>query len=115
MNRWEIGTLEMDIVLYPEGDRWIAQCLQYDITARGASRSEAAKRFNAKLGAELVMSFEIGDETPLAGVERAPQKFWDMFAEAQQIEKDEGPMPLPDIPNAPRLVPHMRVADNVVA
>jgi hypothetical protein len=119
MNRWDGAIIEMNIVLYPEGDYWIAQGLQFDITARGNTRQEAASRFKAKVGAEILISFEIGDQTPLSGVERAPQKFWDMFEEAQKsADADEAPMPLlglPEILNAPRLVPHMRVSEIVPA
>ena len=74
-----MSTLKMDVVLYPEDGIWIAQCLQFDITARGKTPPEAAKRFDAKVGAELIMSLDVGDKSPLAGVGPAPQKFWQMW------------------------------------
>jgi hypothetical protein len=73
----------VSVVLYQEDGIWIAQGLQYDITARGADPVEASEHFNQKFGAELIMSMEIGDEPPLVGVPRAPQEFWDMYEAAK--------------------------------
>jgi hypothetical protein len=61
------NALEMDVVLYQEDESWIAQGLQFDATARGDSPTQASDRFDAKLGAELIMSLELEDEAPLSG------------------------------------------------
>lgn len=112
MNRiMESGAVEMNVVLYPEDGGWIAQGLEFDITARGGTPNEAAKRFDAKVGAELVMSAELGDVHPLAGVAPAPQKFWQMFSGADmRVQKDETPMRLADTANTPRVRPNIRIA-----
>jgi hypothetical protein len=73
----------VSVVLYQEDGVWIAQGLQYDITARGADPVEASEHFNQKFGAELIMSMEIGDDRLLAGIPRAPQEFWDMYESAK--------------------------------
>jgi hypothetical protein len=72
----------VSVVLYQEDGVWIAQGLQYDITARGSDPVEASERFNQKIGAEFIMSMEIG-EKPLSGVPKAPQEFWDMYEAAK--------------------------------
>src|SRR5262249_59373480 len=72
----------VSVVLYPEEGFWIAQGVQFDITARGRNPTEASERFNDKFGAELVISTEIGEE-PLAGVGPAPKEFWDMYDRAK--------------------------------
>jgi hypothetical protein len=69
----------ISVVLYPHEGFWIAQGLEHDIVARGNTAEEASKNFNQKFGAELVMSMEIGDQSPLAGVPRAPKEFWDKY------------------------------------
>ena len=93
----EAATIEIDVVLYPEDSGWIAQGLQFDITARGSNPNEASERFDAKVGAELVMSFEIGDENPLSGICPAPQQFWKMFEASQlRAERDETPIRITD-------------------
>lgn len=110
-------TIEIGVILYPEGGFWIAQGLEFDITARGDTPTDASERFNAKVGAELVISLEVGDASPLAGVGRAPQKFWDMYDKAkmrlERIEDNE-PIALPVTDteaSTPLLKPHLRILD----
>jgi hypothetical protein len=73
----------VSVVLYPEDGFWIAQGVQFDITARGSTPTEASERFNDKFGAELVMSIELGDNEPLAHIGSAPKEFWDMYENAK--------------------------------
>jgi hypothetical protein len=91
----------VSVVLYQEDGVWIAQGLEYDITARGSDPVEASERFNQKIGAEFIMSMEIG-EKPLSGVPKAPQEFWDMYkaailrgftVETAPIKMSKGPTP----------------------
>ena len=90
MTSMDNGTLEMDVVLYQEDESWIAQGLQFDVTARGDSPTQASDRFDAKLGAELIMSLELEDEAPLSGIGQAPEKFWHMFKVAtMKVEKEQ--------------------------
>jgi hypothetical protein len=72
----------VSVVLYPEDGFWVAQGVQFDITARGRTPIEASERFNNKFGAELVISIELG-EAPLAGVGPAPLEFWAMYENAK--------------------------------
>jgi hypothetical protein len=86
----------VSVVLYPEEDFWIAQGVQFDITARGRTPLEASERFNDKFGAELVMSIEVGEE-PLASVGAAPKEFWDMHERAKmRAAVDDTPIRLSD-------------------
>jgi hypothetical protein len=72
----------VSVILYPEDGLWIAQGIEFDITARGWTPIEASERFNDKFAVESVMSFELGDSEPLAGVGAAPQEFWTMYKNA---------------------------------
>jgi hypothetical protein len=86
----------VSVVLYPEEGFWIAQGVQFDVTARGRTPLEASERFNDKFGAELVMSIELGEE-PLAGVGSAPKEFWDMYESAKmRAVVDDTPIRLSD-------------------
>jgi hypothetical protein len=86
----------VSVVLYPEDGFWIAQGVQFDITARGSTPIEASERFNDKFGAELVMSIELG-EPPLAGVGAAPPEFWEMYENAKMhAAMDDTPIRLSD-------------------
>lgn len=110
------GSLEMDVVLYQEDGQWIAQGLQYDIMARGHSPTQAADRFDAKVGAELIMSEEIGDESPLAGVGAAPQRFWKMFKDARMtVEKDRNFIRIADQANTAKVHSRMKIGENIAA
>src|SRR5262249_45399387 len=83
-------------IIFSEGEIWVAQGVQFDITARGRTPTEASERFNDKFGAELVMSLEIG-EKPLAGVGSAPKEFWDMYENAKmRAAIDDAPIRLSD-------------------
>jgi hypothetical protein len=105
-------TVEITVVLYPEGSMWIAQGLEFDITARGVSPSDASERFNAKVGAELVISLETGDQVPLSGIEPAPQKFWEMYKKARMsVVTEEMPLRITDGGSASRVKPHIRIFD----
>ena len=110
------GTLEISGVLYEDAGRWIAQGIEYDITASGASRDEASKRFLMKVGAELVMSLELGDKFPLAGVAQAPAKFWRMFDDATEwFDVDRPPFRVLNEGPVPRVFPYMKVSELRVA
>jgi len=103
--------IEISVVLYQEEDRWIAQGLEFDITARGSSPVEASQRFFLKVGAELIMSLELGDETPLSTLGTAPQKFWEMFQNApMRVDTDEKPIRLTNS-NVARVRPQMKISD----
>ena len=77
-------TVEISVIIYPEEDFWIAQGIEFDIMARGATPVEASERFNAKVGVEMVMSLELNDTMPLSGVGRAPAKFLEMYTRAKK-------------------------------
>ena len=84
----------VSVIIYPEDVFWIAQGVQYDITARGRTPTEASERFNDKFGAELVMSIELGDENPLSGVGPAPQEFVKMYENATNQQVADVPIRL---------------------
>jgi hypothetical protein len=79
----------VSVYLYESGGTWIAQGLEYDIVASGPTSDEASKNFNQKFGAELAISMEMGDPSPLSGVPRAPQEFWDRYRAIKKTAIDE--------------------------
>jgi hypothetical protein len=105
----------VSVVLYPEDGFWIAQGVQFDITARGSTPTEASERFNDKFGAELVMSIEVGDNEPLAGVGPAPREFWQMYEHAKmRAAIDDAPIRLSD-GATPHVHQEIRIADKRIA
>lgn len=69
----------VSVFLYATDGMWIAQGLEYDIVAHGLTSDEASKNFNKKFGAELAISMELGDPSPLSGIPKAPQEFWNRY------------------------------------
>lgn len=105
----------VSVVLYPEDGYWIAQGIQFDITARGQTPVEASERFNDKFGAELVMSLEVGDKEPLDSVGAAPPEFWEMYERAKmRAAMDDASIRLSD-GATPHVHQEIRIADRRAA
>ena len=73
--RPEIGTIQIDVVIYPEDSCWIAQGLQLDIAAKGRTPIEAADNFTKAVGAELIMSLELGTQLLLQELDQHQRNF----------------------------------------
>lgn len=73
-------------VLYEEGDWWIGQCLQYDITAQANSLPELQYELERVLFAHLCAGMA-ENRTPFEGLPPAPQKFWRMWQAGSAIER----------------------------
>ena len=108
---------EVDVVLYPEGDHWVAQGLQYDITAQAKEQADLPGKFMLAFASEVVVAMELGEE-PLVSIPQAPQKFFQMFERATATLQIDEP-PALRMENsafiAPRVHPRMKVARSQVA
>ena len=105
----------VSVVLYPEDGVWIAQGVEFDVTARGSSPIEASKRFHDKFAAEFIMSRELADAEPLAGVGPAPEEFRTMCENAEmRVSMDEAPR-LVDTGPSPHVNPDIRITDRRLA
>jgi predicted RNA-binding protein (virulence factor B family) len=108
--------LEISVILYEDDGVWIAQGIEFDVVARGSNPADAAKRFDAKMGAELVMSLELGDKRPLAGVGPAPKKFWRMFMNTREnMSHERTPLRILDDGFIPSYRPRMRIGELAMA
>ncbi len=73
--------IEVRAVLYQEGDCWIAQGLEFDITAQAPSLPELHNRFAMKVASEVAISLDLKEQA-LEGIPSAPELFWRMLEEA---------------------------------
>ena len=67
------------IIAFQEGDSWIAQCLEYDISAQASDLDELSARIDATIDAERAYTVSQGRK-PFEGIDPAPQHFhvmWD--------------------------------------
>jgi hypothetical protein len=102
----------VSVILYPEDGSWIAQGIEFDVTARGANPVEASGRFHDKFAAELIMSMELEDEELLSGVNAAPQEFWTMYRNAKmRVAIDDTPFRLAGHGAAPHIRSDIKITD----
>lgn len=104
--------IALSVILYQEDGHWIAQGLEFDITAKGSSPPDASKKFACKVGAELIMSLELEDTTPFEGVGPAPVEFWKMWeSSSMEVQMERLPIRIIEEPTAPRVQPSMRISE----
>jgi hypothetical protein len=91
--------INIDVLLLrePAGakDVWVAQGLQYDIAAQGATLKEAQNRFIRTLEENLALGFSRGAKEPLADFKKAPKRYWDAFSSSSQFIQQQLPIELP--------------------
>jgi hypothetical protein len=69
---------KMRVVIFQDGDVWIAQCLEHDISAQGIDFQSAMRRLTATVAAESRHTQEGGGDE-FAGIDPAPEFFHRMF------------------------------------
>lgn len=106
--------VEIDVVIYRDGDHWIAQGLQHDIVAQVglADFDQLPARFVRTVAAELATALDL-NEQPLAAIHEAPSRFWQMHKasrmclsidiEALRIDGRQS--------STPRISPRMRIVE----
>lgn len=71
------------VIAYREGEAWIAQCIEYDISAQGADFDTAMRRLTGTVNAECRHTLaKHGEE--FAGIDPAPAVYADWFETAEQ-------------------------------
>ena len=76
------NTLKANAIFYQEGECWIGQVLEYDITVQAKALPDLMESLKTKITAELEISENLG-ENLLTAIGPAPQQFWDMFHRAR--------------------------------
>lgn len=98
----------VSVIIYPEGNVWIAQCLEYDIVSQGKTIQDVQDRLTRNIAATLSIYAENG-RNALESIPSAPKKFWEMFERATvRVSGRKRPMrvphPLPSIRPVMRLI-----------
>lgn len=70
------------VIAYREGDMWVAQCLEHDISAQGADFQTVMRRLAATLHCEADYTKEKHGEA-FATIDAAPETFFHMFEAAE--------------------------------
>ena len=71
-------TENLRVVVFAEGEAWIAQALELDVCAQGANPDEARERFLDTLDCELSMALDAGED-PTESIGAAPKQFFSMW------------------------------------
>lgn len=71
------------VIVYRDGESWIAQCIEYDIAAQGCDFDTAMRRLTGTVNAECRYTLEKHGEE-FAGIDPAPAVYADRFEQAQQ-------------------------------
>lgn len=70
---------QLRVVVFKDGDLWVAQCLEYDIGAQAPDLDSLRNRLNMAIQVDLETSLEKRGE-PFAGIEPAPPYFHEMWS-----------------------------------
>ena len=71
---------QLRVVAFRDGDIWVGQCLEHDISAQAADLKELQILLDLTIQADLQESMERHGK-PFAGLDPAPQRFFRMWDE----------------------------------
>ena len=88
----------LSILMFREGNGWIAQCLEYDITAQGNGDQAVKDSFEKTFVGQVIVDI-IHGKKPLEGISRAPKMYWDRIANTSGCpERKPVYIPLTNLP-----------------
>jgi predicted RNase H-like HicB family nuclease len=73
-----VTRVSVRVVVFQDGDRVCAQCLEYDIAAQGKTLDDCLYELDRLIAGHIAINIEHG-LVPLQGVKPAPRRFWDWF------------------------------------
>lgn len=73
--------VRLSVLLYQEGEFWLAQCLEHDVMAQERTIPKVVEALQWTFYAQTL--FDAREGRPAFSIlEKAPQKFWDRFETA---------------------------------
>lgn len=84
----------LKILLFTEGSTWIAQCLQFDITAQADSHPKALERLEVLFWAQHYLDVQAG-RAPFSAALKAPKRYWEMFKQGTKMTVHLNLPPIP--------------------
>jgi hypothetical protein len=77
-----MGSLVINAVAFPEGNLWIAQCLEYDFVSCARAKDDLSAALLRQVSGQIRVDLANGHE-PFFGFKPAPARYWRMLEEAQ--------------------------------
>lgn len=84
VNRPRLTALYLRVLVIKQGEQWLAQALDYNLSAQAPSDDQAVQAFIRILRARLRMDHERG-KTPLQGLPQAPDRFFEVW---ERLERE---------------------------
>ena len=81
-----MSTKQLSILVTQQGDKWAAQCLQYNIAAQGDSIDHALVRLQRTLVSEIAVCNVLGKDC-FKDIPAAPDIYWKLYNESRTIEQ----------------------------
>ena len=81
-------SINLSVVVFKDGDHWIAQGLEYDIATQSKKLGNLPDLFNKTLLNHIFARLENGQE-PFKAVPCAPDEYWKMLDEYWKVLNDE--------------------------
>jgi hypothetical protein len=100
-------------VIFKDGEVWVGQCLEYDITAQAKTPQELPLELERSIVAHFMIAGTEGLR-PFEHVRRAPERFWGMFERGMEIklEPEHHAFQIKGL-SEPLPVPELRLSDPV--
>lgn len=76
-----MSNLKIHVVVFRNGDLFVAQCLEYDIATQAPTVPKILYEVERIIAAHLLMAEKEGGE-PFAHLPKAPKRFWQMYKDA---------------------------------
>src|SRR5947209_10023256 len=80
-----VESLSIRAVVFQEGGRWIAQCLEYDLCTSAKDRRELTRKLSSQLRLQMMLDLAKG-KRPFQDLPRAPRRFWEMYSSSTPEE-----------------------------
>jgi hypothetical protein len=84
-----MDTIKLNVVVFEDGDLWVAQGIEVDIAARADKASKLPRAFERALVANLATNHALGRDG-ISRIPPAPQRYRELFDHAQFDLKDRG-------------------------
>jgi hypothetical protein len=95
-------------VIFSDRGWWVAQCLEVDLCVSAKTRDALPRMLVRQLRGQAALDVSRG-KRPFEMLPKAPEKFWRMYSEAQEVSAEELREPwFRRILNAVRGVPGLR-------
>ena len=89
----------LSVLFFRDGDQWLAQALEFDITAQGSTLAQAKRAFEQTLVGQIKLDRMKGRK-PLEHLPPAPTEYWTAFEAATTQPLQAERFPLSDLPPA---------------